>query len=90
VTRVLLIFLLLCVVGWALSRFMSGVIDVFGGVPNKNARRRGGGGPPPVKLVRDPSCGTWVDPKASLAIQAGGSVYHFCSSKCRDEFKRSP
>jgi YHS domain-containing protein len=42
-----------------------------------------------VKLVRDPSCGTWVDPKASLAIQAGGAVYHFCSAKCRDEFKRS-
>ena len=86
-TRVLLIFVLLGVVGWALSRFMSGMIDVLGGVPGKNARRRGG--PAPVKLVRDPSCGTWVDPKASLAIRAGGSVYHFCSARCRDEFKRS-
>lgn len=86
-TRVLLIFVLLGVVGWAISRFMSGVIDIMGGVPDKNARRRSG--PAPVKLVRDPSCGTWVDPKASLAIQAGGSVYHFCSARCRDEFKRS-
>jgi YHS domain-containing protein len=87
VIRVLLIFLLLGAVGWALSRFMSGVIDVFGGVPN--SRTRGRGGPAPVKLVRDPSCGTWVDPKASLAIQADGSVYHFCSARCRDAFKRS-
>jgi YHS domain-containing protein len=87
VTRVLLIFVLLGVVGWAISRFMSGVIDIMGGVSDKNARR--GSGPAPVKLVRDPSCGTWVDPKASLAIQAGGSVYHFCSARCRDEFKRS-
>jgi YHS domain-containing protein len=87
VTRVLLVFLLLGAVGWAFSRFMSGLIDTFGGVPKRNARRRDT--PPPVKLVRDPSCGTWVDPKASLAIQAGGAVYHFCSAKCRDEFKRS-
>ena len=84
--RVLLIFVLLGAVGWALSRFMSGVIDIFGGVPDRQGRR---GGPAPVKLVRDPSCGTWVDPKASLAIQAKGSVYHFCSPKCRDDFKRS-
>ena len=85
--RALLLLVLLGLVGWAVSRFMRGVIDTLGGVPNKNAGRRGG--PPPVKLVRDPSCGTWVDPKAALAIQAGGSVYHFCSAKCRDEFKRS-
>jgi YHS domain-containing protein len=87
VTRVLLIFVLLSVVGWAISRFMSGMIDILGGVTDKNARRRNG--PAPVKLVRDPSCGTWVDPKASLAIQASGSVFHFCSAKCRDEFTRS-
>jgi YHS domain-containing protein len=87
VIRVLLIFVLLFVVAWAFSRFMSGVIDTFGGLPKKGPSR--GGGPVPVKLVRDPSCGTWVDPKASLAMQAGNSVYHFCSAKCRDEFKRS-
>ena len=84
--RVLLIFVLLFVVAWAFSRFAKGVIDTFGGLPNSDARRRG---PAPVKLVRDPSCGTWVDPKASLAIRAGGAVYHFCSARCRDEFKRS-
>jgi len=86
VIRVLLLFVLLFAVAWAFSRFVSGVIDTFGGRPNRSARR---GGPAPVKLVRDPSCGTWVDPKASLAIQAGGSVYHFCSARCRDDFKRS-
>jgi len=86
VTRVFLLFVLLFAVAWAFSRFVGGVLDTFGGRPNKDARRRG---PAPVKLVRDPSCGTWVDPKASLAIKAGGSVYHFCSAKCRDEFKRS-
>jgi YHS domain-containing protein len=86
VTRVLLLFVLLFAVAWAFSRFVSGVIDTFGGRSTKDARRHD---PAPVKLVRDPSCGTWVDPKASLAVQAGGSVFHFCSPKCRDEFKRS-
>ena len=85
-TRVALLAILLLAVAWAFWRLMDGVIEVLGGRPGKVRAR---GRAPAVKLVRDPSCGTWVDPKASLAIQAGGSVYHFCSTKCRDEFKRS-
>ncbi len=43
----------------------------------------------PVKLVRDPVCGTWVDPGASLAIDTRGMTHYFCSAACRDSFTRS-
>jgi YHS domain-containing protein len=42
-----------------------------------------------VKLVRDPVCGTWIDPGASLAIDTRGTTHYFCSAACRDDFKRT-
>jgi YHS domain-containing protein len=91
VTRVVLLFALLAVVAWAFWRFVDGVIDTFGGLPrDREARaRQGRRGGPAVKLARDPVCGTWIDPGASLAATAGGTTHYFCSTKCRDEFRRA-
>jgi YHS domain-containing protein len=85
VTRVVLLFALLLVVAWAFWRFVDGVIETFGGLPA--AKRRQARGPAPVKLVRDPMCGTWVDPTTSLGTTAGRTVHYFCSAKCRDDFR---
>ena len=84
--RALLVLVLLLAVAWAFWRFVDGVIDTFGGLP-KN--RRTGRGRAPVKLVRDPVCGTWVDPGASLAVDSRGATHYFCSAECRDSFRRS-
>lgn len=84
--RVVLLFALLLTVAWAFWRFMDGVIATFGGLP-KNRGHRGSRGPVPVKLVRDPACGTWVDPKAALALSHGGATHYFCSTDCRDRFR---
>lgn len=84
--RALLVLVLLLAVAWAFWRFVDGVIDTFGGLPKD---RRRGRGQAPVKLVRDPVCGTWVDPAASLAIDARGDTHYFCSTACRDNFQRS-
>ena len=83
--RVVLLLGLLLAVAWAFWRFMDGVIDTFGGLPQGRGRR----GRAPVKLVRDPVCGTWVDPGASLAALVGGTTHHFCSAECRDKFRRA-
>jgi YHS domain-containing protein len=85
VIRALLVLALLLAVAWAFWRLVDGVIDTFGGLPKDRRRARKA----PVKLVRDPVCGTWVDPAASLAAQARGTVHHFCSAECRDSFRRS-
>jgi YHS domain-containing protein len=86
VIRALLVLVLLLAVAWVFWRFVDGVIDTFGGLPKDRRRARGRA---PVKLVRDPVCGTWVDPGASLAIDTRGTTHYFCSATCRDSFKRS-
>lgn len=83
--RVVLLFGLLLTVAWAFWRFMDGVIDTFGGLP-KDRGNRGRRGPAPVKLVRDPACGTWVDPHGALAAYEAGTTHYFCSAECRDRF----
>ena len=84
--RALLVLALLLLVAWVFWRFIDGVIEAFGGLPADRGRRRGR---PPVKLVRDPVCGTWIDPGASLAIDTRGTTHYFCSAACRDDFKRT-
>lgn len=85
--RALLVLALLLLVAWAFWRFVDGVIDTFGGLPS--GRRKGRGRAAPVRLVRDPVCGTWIDPGASLAIDTRGMTHYFCSAACRDSFTRS-
>ncbi|UCF31119.1 MAG: YHS domain-containing protein [bacterium] len=46
---------------------------------------RGGG----EEMVRDPHCGVYVPRSAAVSKRVDGAVHHFCSEKCRDEF-RSP
>jgi YHS domain-containing protein len=86
VIRALLVLALLLAVAWAFWRLVSGFIDTFGGLPNDRRKRRGRA---PVKLVRDPVCGTWIDPGASLAFDTRGTTHYFCSAACRDDFKRT-
>ena len=39
----------------------------------------------------DPVCGLEVDPaKAKILEAIRGHAYHFCTEKCRDEFKKDP
>ncbi len=42
-------------------------------------------------LETDPVCGMDVDPAVTRYHSAyGTTLYHFCSSDCRDEFNRTP
>ena len=84
--RALLVLVLLLALAWAFWRFVDGVIDTFGGLPKDRRRARGRA---PVKLVRDPVCGTWIDPAASLALSSRDDTHYFCSAACRDSFQRS-
>lgn len=81
-TRLALLAILLLVIVWAFSRLIDGVIQAFGGLPEKSRRGRS-----PVKLVRDPVCGTWVAPHNSLGLRAGDVTHYFCSDRCRENFR---
>jgi hypothetical protein len=83
VTRFLLFAVLFFLVGRALRRLFSGIVD---GVAARPLPRSG----PPDRgetMVRDPVCGTFVVPSRSLALKGKKTVHHFCSVKCRDAWK---
>lgn len=48
---------------------------------------------PPVELggdlKRDPVCGTYVSPGASVQRTIGGETVYFCSDQCSRQFRRS-
>ncbi len=38
------------------------------------------------ELVKDPTCGTYIDADSGITVRSGDKVYHFCSYECRDAF----
>ena len=81
--RVILLGLLFIVVARAFWRLMDGVFEAAGGAQPGHR----GGNTQAVKLVRDPVCGTYVPPRATLSLTAAGSTHYFCSEQCRAEFR---
>lgn len=41
------------------------------------------------ELVKDPSCGTYVDPENSISVRDGDKRHCFCSYDCRDKFLKN-
>jgi len=45
----------------------------------------------PVEIRRDPVCGMDVQPgEGAGTSQFGEWVYHFCSTRCKEDFDRDP
>lgn len=47
------------------------------------------GAKPGVALVRDPVCGTYVEPSRAVSARAGGTTHYFCSKECRRSFVKT-
>jgi len=78
-------WLVLGVVGFILYKLVS----------NEFRKRAEGGGKqePPKKtdapgknMVKDPTCGAYIEPSSGVSVKDGESVHHFCSYQCRDAF----
>ena len=39
------------------------------------------------ELKKDPVCGTYVSPGASVTRKVDGQLLHFCSKECRDKYR---
>jgi YHS domain-containing protein len=37
-------------------------------------------------MVKDPSCGTYVDKDGDIRVREGDKVHVFCSYECRDKY----
>ena len=84
--RLLLLLILISFVARAFWRVIDGVIEGLRGTPPASKQ-------PPVQavaMVRDPVCGTFVLPDRSVTLSEGGRQLHFCSARCRDEFRARP
>lgn len=40
----------------------------------------------PVELVKDPSCGTFVEKTTNYKVKFYDNLYYFCSEDCRQKF----
>jgi len=80
--RYILLFLLVAFLARAFWRLFAGFIEGVTGTP------RGARGPQPgVQMVRDPVCGTFVVPDRAVMLVEGARRVHFCSDKCRDQYR---
>ena len=74
--RLLIAALVIRFVWWLITRQMRGSAE-----PRPRARSRS------VALVRDPVCGTFVEPARALEVRVGSTVHYFCSERCRSQFR---
>ncbi|MYH28073.1 MAG: YHS domain-containing protein [Acidobacteria bacterium] len=63
-------------------KFVAGAVSGAAG-PRPRRTKRG------VALVRDPVCGTYVEPSRAIRIRAGGMTHYFCSQECRRSFVKT-
>lgn len=76
--RLLIAALVIRLVWWFVARQMHGSAEA-------QPRARGGS----VVLVRDPVCGTFVEPARAVEARVGSTVHYFCSESCRSQYRRS-
>ena len=41
-----------------------------------------------VPLVKDPVCGTYVEPSHAVSVRTGSTLHYFCSETCRQTFRK--
>ena len=81
VIRVLLVALILRVVVSFIRGVASGTRSGTTGDPGESRKS--------VPLVKDPVCGTYVEPSHAVSTRTGSTVYYFCSETCRRTFRQS-
>lgn len=64
-------------------KFVSGLIDGVRGSGSGKRAVRGG------SLVRDPVCGTYVEPTRAMTARVSGKTYYFCSERCLQAFRKT-
>ncbi len=80
--RVILVGIVLVLIARAFWRVVDGVVEGATGTP----KRRAPGGA--KRLIRDPVCGTYILPNASLSLTSGGGTVYFCSEECRRKYRK--
>jgi YHS domain-containing protein len=77
-------FLIIIVLLWVLRRVLA---SIFGDGRRVSGARRSGVPPQPSsKMVKDPVCGMYMDPRLAVELQSREGQFYFCSKECRQKF----
>jgi len=87
-----ILYLILITVAISVIKAVIGIVSkaAFGNTSSDTGapRPRSSSRPSSVgELRKDPVCGTFVSTATALQTKAGGEMYYFCSTTCRDKFK---
>ena len=80
--RYILLLLLVALLARAFTRLFAGFLEGVTGSPRGTRVPQLG-----VQMVRDPVCGTFVVPERAVMLVEGARRVHFCSDKCRDQYR---
>ncbi len=73
---------------WFVQRLLA---SVFGPVrkrgkpENKNTRSQ-----TTNRMVRDPICGMYLDPRLALSVEKKQETHYFCSQECKNKYLAKP
>ena len=77
----------------ALKSVIGMLAQLFSNLTSNSQATAGGGEQPPRPAVplsealkKDPVCGAFVAPSASVQKAVGNTTYYFCSTTCRDKY----
>ncbi|NWG12023.1 MAG: YHS domain-containing protein [Acidobacteria bacterium] len=61
---------------------------IFGGgqIRKRDGSSKRAGEPEAKKMVKDPVCGMYMDPRLALHLKERGGDFYFCSEECRRKF----
>ncbi len=64
---------------WVLRRFLGSLLGEPLRKPPRQEKMGGSGG----KMVRDPVCGMYMDPRLAVRVENKQGTFYFCSEECR-------
>ena len=81
--KYVLILTLIVLVARAFWRVVDGLLAGLSGAGQSTPNRGR------VEMVRDPVCGTFVLPDQAVSLGDGSRRVCFCSTECRDKYRRT-
>ena len=79
--------LLLITALWFVQRLLGWM---FGNVKRRPAARGQSAKSKSAKMVKDPVCGMYLDPRLALALERKEDTRYFCSEECRRKYLANP
>jgi len=72
---------------WFVQRLLG---SLFGSVKKKPAARAQSAKSQSARMVKDPVCGMYLDPRLAISLERKEETCYFCSEECRQKYLAKP